>query len=107
MTGRSETVPLATEASGPGRRGRTLRSRSLAAREAAWGWTFVSPWIVGFVLFTVIPMAIAFWFSLTDFDLRKPNEAQFVGLRNYIRLLGDPNVTQSVLVTLRFAAITI
>jgi multiple sugar transport system permease protein len=52
-------------------------------------------------------MAVAFWFSLTDFDLRRPDDAQFVGLRNYIRLFGDPNVVQSVAVTLRFAAITI
>ncbi len=30
-----------------------------ARREAAWGWAFVSPWIVGFIAFTLIPMALA------------------------------------------------
>jgi ABC-type sugar transport system permease subunit len=76
-------------------------------REAAWGWLFVSPWIVGFVLFTAIPMALALYFSLTDFDLRRPDEVQFVGLANYAQLLRDPNVLQSLGVTLRFAIITV
>jgi multiple sugar transport system permease protein len=76
-------------------------------REAAWGWAFVSPWIVGFVLFTAIPMAMAFYFSLTDFDLRRPDEVRFVGLANYEQMLRDPNVSQSLGITLRFAALTI
>jgi ABC-type sugar transport system permease subunit len=76
-------------------------------REAAWGWFFVSPWIIGFVLFTAIPMALALYFSLTDFDLRRPDEVQFVGLANYAQLLRDPNVLQSLSVTLRFAVITV
>ena len=76
-------------------------------REAAWGWLFVSPWIVGFVLFTAIPMALALYFSLTDFDLRRPDEVHFVGLANYAQLLRDPNVLQSLGVTLRFAIITV
>jgi ABC-type sugar transport system permease subunit len=76
-------------------------------REAAWGWLFVSPWIIGFVLFTAIPMALALYFSLTDFDLRRPDEVRFVGLANYAQLLRDPNVAQSLNVTLRFAILTI
>ncbi len=91
--------------------GSTLpRSRwrwTASRREAAWGWLFVSPWIVGFVLFTAIPMALALYFSLTDFDLRRPDEVQFVGLANYAQLLRDPNVLQSLGVTLRFAIITV
>ena len=76
-------------------------------REAAWGWLFVSPWIIGFILFTAVPMALALYFSLTDFDLRRPDEVQFVGLANYAQLLRDPNVLQSLSVTLRFAIITV
>ncbi len=76
-------------------------------REAAWGWLFISPWIVGFILFTAIPMAMALYFSLTDFDLRRPAEVRFIGLDNYAQLLRDPNVIQSLGVTLRFAVLTI
>lgn len=108
MTSRSETVLLAEgpESLGGARTGRR-QGRGAAAREALWGWAFISPWIVGFLLFTAIPMAVALYFSLTDFDLRDPDGTQFVGLRNYIRLLSDPNVGQSIAVTLRFAAITV
>jgi multiple sugar transport system permease protein len=76
-------------------------------REAAWGWIFVSPWIIGFILFTTVPMAMAFWFSLTDFDLRRPEAVKFIGLANYAQLVRDPNVIQSLGVTLRFALLTV
>ena len=102
MTGRPDASAL-PEAAIPQPRWRWTASR----REAAWGYAFISPWIIGFVLFTMIPMALALYFSLTDFDLRKPDEVQFVGLDNYIRLFSDPNVGQSIGVTLRFAVITV
>jgi multiple sugar transport system permease protein len=82
-------------------------SGALSRREAAWGYAFVSPWIIGFVLFTVIPMAAALVFSLTDFDLRRPDEIHFIGLRNYERLLADPAVAHSFAITVRFILITV
>ena len=82
-------------------------SRRLSRREALWGWLFVSPWVVGFVLFTLLPMAAALWFSFTDFDLRRPDEVRFVGLRNYARLLADPAVGHSFAITVRFVLITV
>lgn len=78
-----------------------------ARREAAWGWAFGSPWIIGFIAFTLIPMALALYFSLTDFDLRRPDAVRFVGLANYAQILRDPNVATSIGVTLRFALLTI
>ena len=50
----------------------------------------------------MIPMALALWFSLTDFDLRRPDEVRFVGLDNYIRMFSDPHV---VAVDRRHAAV--
>jgi multiple sugar transport system permease protein len=79
----------------------------LARREALWGYVFISPWIVGFLLFTMLPMAAALVFSFTDFDLRRPNEIHFIGLRNYARLFSDPDVAHSLWVTIRFIAITV
>ena len=96
MTGRPDASALPVGAI-PQPRWRWTASR----REAAWGYAFSSPWIVGFVLFTMIPMALALYVSLTDFDLRRPDEVQFVGLDNYRRLFSDPNVGQSIGVTLR------
>jgi multiple sugar transport system permease protein len=79
----------------------------LARREAIWGYVFISPWILGFVLFTFLPMAAALVFSFTDFDLRRPEEIHFIGLRNYQRLLADSEVAHSMAITFRFILITV
>jgi ABC-type sugar transport system permease subunit len=79
----------------------------IARREELWGYLFISPWIVGFLLFTFLPMAAALVFSLTDFDLRRPDEINFIGFRNYERLLSDGRVAHSLAITVRFIAITV
>ena len=79
----------------------------IARREERWGYVFISPWIIGFILFTFLPMAAAFVFSLTDFDLRRPDEIHFIGLENYQRLLSDEGVAHSMAITIRFIAITV
>ena len=81
--------------------------RGLARRESLWGWVFISPWIVGFALFTFLPMAAALVFSLTDFDLRRPDDIHFIGLANYQRLVSDSGVGNSLFVTVRFILITV
>lgn len=92
----------------PGSLVRQSRFRGgIAQREAIWGYVFISPWIVGFILFTFLPMAAALVFSLTDFDLRKPDEINLIGLRNYEHLIADPKVGHSLAVTIRFILITV
>jgi multiple sugar transport system permease protein len=75
--------------------------------EAVTGLLYVSPFIVGFILFAAIPMIASFVLSLTDFDPREPDEIHFIGLGNYTRLLGDPIVAESLWVTLRFALMVV
>lgn len=76
-------------------------------REALWGVAFISPWLFGFVVFSVLPMAASFVFSLTDFDPRYPDAIHFIGLANYDRMIHDPLVGNALLVTFKFAAITL
>ena len=45
------------------------------------GLLFVSPWIIGFLAFTVYPLGASFYYSLTHYDVFRP--ARFVGLDNY------------------------
>ena len=85
----------------PTRRWRRLDS------EAVTGLLYVSPFIVGFILFSALPMLASFVLSLTDFDPREPDEIHFIGIGNYTRLLGDPVVAQSLWVTLRFALMVV
>ena len=79
----------------------------LARREARWGLLFLSPWIIGFLLFYLIPMGASLVFSFTDFTLERPKDMQFIGLTNYIRLFNDPQVRKSLLVTARFMLVAI
>ena len=75
--------------------------------ESVTGLLYVSPFIVGFVLFSALPMLASLVLSLTDFDPREPDEINFIGLGNYARLLNDPVVAQSLWVTLRFALMVV
>lgn len=89
---------------GGSRRG---RRGSIEHQHRRWGLGFVSPWIVGFLLFYLLPMLASLAFSFMEFDLIRPEEAHFVGLQNYRRWFGDPLVWESLLVTVKFAAIMI
>src|SRR5512137_526669 len=83
------------------------RYTKLEKREIKWGLIFISPWIIGFFLFTVFPMIASLVFSVTQFDLLQPKDFHFVGLSNYIRLFNDPQVMKSLLITLRFALFSV
>ena len=76
--------------------------------EAKWGLIFLSPWLIGFSLFYFIPMIVSFGFSLYDFTLSAPEEAVFVRLDNWIRMLArDPNSWETLFVTFKFALISL
>lgn len=51
------------------------------------GLLFVSPWILGFVLFTVYPLLSSLYYSFTRYDLLRP--PVFLGLKNYFTLFFD------------------
>ncbi|MFI9759965.1 carbohydrate ABC transporter permease [Streptomyces sp. NPDC051963] len=63
------------------------RTSTTARRRRAF-YMFASPWILGFLLLTIAPMAYALWLSFTTFDGLSPNW-RFVGLDNYRELLSD------------------
>jgi multiple sugar transport system permease protein len=98
QSGTAASVPLAR-----GRRGGLTPSR----REAAWGLVFIGPWIVGLVLFTLGPLIASFVFSLTDFNLVRPEAVRYVGVDNYVRLASDPLVIQGLVATAKFALLAI
>lgn len=48
------------------------------------GYAFISPWLIGFILFTIIPMGLSFILSFTQYDLLSP--PKWVGFENYINM---------------------
>jgi multiple sugar transport system permease protein len=69
-----------------------------------WVLLFLSPWIVGFIVFTAIPMGWSLWLSLTDYD-PLTNVGNFIGLENYTDMIGDPRVTLSLWNTVYFTVL--
>ena len=80
---------------------------SLARRESTWGLLFLAPWLIGFVLFFAGPMLASLGASFTDLVLVRPEATHFVGLENWSRLIGDPLVRKSLLVTGNFLLIAV
>jgi multiple sugar transport system permease protein len=60
----------------------------MTARRHRAFYRFTAPWIIGFLLLTVVPMAYALWLSFTTFDGISPNW-RYVGLGNYRELFSD------------------
>lgn len=56
----------------------------------------------------IYPLGYMIWGSFRDWDPSQTiGEAEFVGLKNYITLLNDPNFLESLGVTLRFAFVVV
>jgi multiple sugar transport system permease protein len=60
--------------------------RRWLTRSDLWGYAFVSPWLVGFLAFTLFPFVASLFLSLTNWQI--VGDWQFVGLRNFVTLLG-------------------
>jgi ABC-type sugar transport system permease subunit len=77
----------------------------LARREARWGLLFLSPWIIGFFVFTLYPTIATLIFSFTNISVTQPEPLQFVGLKNYQQLFTDRQVAASLIASLKFAVL--
>ena len=82
----------------------SLGRSALARTEAKWGLIFLAPWIFGFFAFTLIPLVASLVYSVTNLSLEQSQPLRFVGLDNFVRMLGDHNTWDSLAVTFRFAA---
>jgi multiple sugar transport system permease protein len=71
-------------------RARARRRTPSERRDARAAYRFLSPWIIGFVVFTAWPIGYSAYLSLTDYDV--VNDPAFVGLANYEQLVQDPKV---------------
>lgn len=76
-------------------------------REAMWGLAFISPWLIGFLIFYMVPMIASLLFSFMRFQLTAPDEATFIGLENWTRMLADGAVHEALAVTFIFAIISL
>ncbi|NUP23858.1 MAG: sugar ABC transporter permease [Streptomyces sp.] len=93
-----DQIPPVTDRRGPAPAAGQARPRphtSIATRRHRAFYLFVSPWVAGFALLTVAPMAYALWLSFTTFDGVSPNW-HYVGLGNYRELFADSQTWNSL-----------
>ena len=70
-----------------------------AMKQSVKGYLFISPFIIGFLAFTFIPILTSLYFSFTKYNLFAP--PTWIGLENYKKMFtADPRYWQSLKVTL-------
>jgi multiple sugar transport system permease protein len=74
-------------------------------RDLFVGLGFVSPWIIGFLAFTLVPVVLSFYYSLSDYSLLQP--PAYIGLDNYRELAADPVFWKALRNTGYYAAIAL
>src|SRR6266568_6491766 len=75
-------------------------------REAYWlAFWLLLPATAGLIVFTFAPLAYALWISLHDYQLLS-GQLTWLGAGNYIRLLGDPVVVKSLVVSALYTVIS-
>lgn len=103
----------ADEQSAPATVGRAPRSprpgagagSRLRLRNTLIGWSFILPNFLGFAVFTLIPVITLFYISFTSWNVF--GAAQWIGLDNFTRLVGDASFHKALLNTLYYAVIHI
>jgi multiple sugar transport system permease protein len=56
-------------------------------RNFALGMLFISPWIIGFIVFMLYPMVASLIYSFSEYTFHQP--LQWVGIQNYLALFQD------------------
>jgi multiple sugar transport system permease protein len=74
-------------------------------KEGLFFYIFISPWIVGFLIFLAGPIVASAYFSLTTYDVINP--PQFLGLQNYTDLASDDLFWQSLKVTTIYSLVSV
>ena len=108
------TEPLAAvPVPGSGADQSTARARAgakptsgIRRRNNAIGYLFISPWLIGFFLFALIPIAMSLWLAFTDYDLLSGGE--FIGLQNFQRMFfQDVRYGRSLAATVKYVALAV
>jgi multiple sugar transport system permease protein len=80
-------------------------SKALRNEELVF-YLFISPWILGFILFTAYPIFSSFYLSLCNYDIINP--PKFIGFGNYIKMfIDDPLFWHSLEVTFYYSGVSV
>ena len=77
----------------------------MSSRRPLLGWLLIAPSLIGVTCFLILPVVLAFVVSLFHWDLY--GTRRFLGLDNYVTLLSDGALANSLLVTAIFTLISV
>lgn len=66
---------------------------------------FISPWLIGFVVFTIVPMLASLFISFTDWNILTP--PVWSGAKNFQTIFSDPLFYKSIQVTLTYTLFSV
>ena len=72
-----------------------------------WGYIFISPWIIGFLVFTLIPIVATLVFAFTNYSPVTPDKTKYIGLLNFTSMPKDSKFLTSLMVTVRYGVLSI
>ena len=84
---------------------RILPEGKLARKEAIWSYIFMSPWMIGFLLFTGGPIIASLYLSFTKYNVAQPPE--WLGIGNYVSMFQDRIFYKSLQVSATYTALSV
>src|SRR5258708_4162159 len=81
------------------------RRLTLSQRRNVVGYLFISPFILGFLFWFLIPAAVAFYLVFQQWNMMSPPE--FVGLQNVEPLFSDPLLGTSLRATFTYSLLSV
>ena len=81
------------------------RRRRATLKRNLEGWLFASPWIIGFLLWTLGPMVASFVLTFMEWDL--VSSPEWVGARNLREMVHDSVLLQALKVTTIYALLSV
>lgn len=74
--------------------------------DTTFGYVFISPWLIGFFVFVLLPMLATLFLGLTDYDLF--STPRWIGLKNFSSMfIEDVRYWKSVKATIYFAFVAV
>ncbi len=84
---------------------RILVKKKIVHIRSASFYLFISPWIIGFLLFTIGPMIFSFYISFTNWEV--VSDPKWIGTGNYQMLFKDTMFYKSLAVTFYYTLVSV
>ena len=74
-------------------------------KESTAGVVFTAPFIIGFLMFMIVPMGISLYYSLCQYNILSP--PQFIGIQNFVNIFKDDTFYTAIGVTFYYALVSV